>query len=196
MLPAWFGRHASVTGHDYPDARRGAVNLYMPIVAAPLRHIFLPSAYADTLASIYAALPVPRDMQPASTAAPVPAHGSYQLLEHGPNRQRRLLVHRAGADLAGQLATQRQAIDAGQIEVLYVELALDDAAVGHGVEASRQQGLFYGNLLIERRGSDYLRLQYYPEALAVPEAMALYGERTIALGELVQSDRKAVLSMS
>ena len=192
VLPAWFGRHARVTGYQYPDVRRGAVSLYMAIVPAPQRRVYLPGAYAQTLTGIYSGVAVPRTFEQAPSTANLPAQGQYETLDHPGNQQRRVIVHQAGEDLAGLAAAHRQACDEGNYEVLYMELALNDAAVEYAVSQARSAGLFYGNLLIERRDTDYLRLQYYPENVAAPAAMALYGKQTIALSEFVQADRCAV----
>ncbi len=192
VLPAWFGRHANVTGYQYPDVRRGAVSLYMPIVEAPLRRVYLPGSYAETLHAIYSEVPVPRDFgQPLPSTAPA-EKGRYTALEQAGNQQCRIIVHEAGADLPALLLKHRSACDQRACEVIYVELPLGDASIEYAVACARDAGFFYGNLLIERRNTDFLRLQYYPESLAAPDAMALHGERTLALSDFVQADRKSV----
>ena len=192
ILPAWFGKHAQVTGYDYPDVRRGAVNLFMSIVEAPERVLYLPTAYAAILKSIYAKLPVPRQFREASSQQALPSHSDYALLEQPGNQTRRLIVHAAGTDLQALMQSLRDSCDRGECEVVYAELALGDVGIEIAVSAAREAGLFYGNLLIERRDTDYLRLQYYPAELAAPDAMALYGDQTLTLFEFVNTDRESV----
>jgi len=188
ILPAWFSRRARVAGYDYPDARIGAVCLLMPLGEFPRRRVFVPAVYREVLHHIYARLPLERDLL-GDVSDSVPESKTVMDVTRVPqNLQCRLLLHSAGADFAirleAELAQSRQMGD----EVCYLDVALNDPQVDQSVEAARSAGFFFGGLMVERSGTDRLRLQRYVETLAAPQHMVVASSEAQALLQYVLDD--------
>ena len=189
VLPAWFSRQARVTGYDYPDARIGAVCLYMPLGALPARTVYLPAPYAQVLRGIYAELPAERDLQDCTETVQFPACTVLSLEDKPRNGQRRVLLERTGSDFDSVLAELLHDCDEAGREVIYLDIPLADPGCERAVQVARAQGMFFGALMVDRRGCDRLRMQRYDDILAAPDYMVLATPQARALLDFVQVDR-------
>lgn len=189
VLPAWFSRSARVDGYPYPAGRRiGAVCLYMPLAALPDRRVILPSAYADLLAGIYRRLPAERELLAAGAAPLRPGPSQLRRDDKPGNGLRRLVVDSAGADLPRQIEELAASGSSG-IEVQLLDLSLSDERIDHAVRLARRAGFCFGALMVDRCGTDYLRLQRYDDSLVSPEAMVIASPEAQALLEQVLLER-------
>jgi len=185
VLPAWFSERAKVAGYGYPDARIGAVCLYMPLAPLPARSCYLPHPYAGELRRIYGELGADRRLIASPDPVTEPAVTTLEIEDKPANSQRRVLVHRCGVDFAGALeATLRNTPRA----VTYLDLPLWDAAVGRATACAREQGFRFGALMVDRRGGDRLRLQSYDSGIAAPGAMVLASDSARRLLDFVLAD--------
>lgn len=189
VLPAWFNRNARVAGYDYPDARIGAVALYMPLASGPARTCYLPADYEAILRKIYGELSLERFLKPCLEEGVLPAHTSSTLDLKPANRQLRLVVDRIGEDFPAVISRQLQRVSTDQYEVLYLDLPLSDAAVNRATVEARDRGFFFGALMIERRGGDRLRLQFYGPASAAAGHMVLASPQAEELLAFVMADQ-------
>ena len=192
VLPAWFSRDARVAGYDYPDARIGAVTLYMPLADAPARNVYLPHAYESVLRARYAELPLERQLHNAVEEGVLPSETISTLEVKAVNRQLRLVVDRIGEDFPAVISRQLQRISADQFEVFYIDLPLGDPAVGRATGEARDRGFFFGALMVERRGGDRLRLQTYGVDAAAAGHMVLASAQAEQLLEFVLDDQRQV----
>lgn len=192
VLPAWFSRSATVSGYAYPDARIGAVALYMPLGAVPERHCYLPDEYADVLDTLYERLPVNRYRSRALPSVSKPAHSLTRLELKPSNEQARLVVERTGEDYSLLIDRLLSASTSRGLEVCYIDISLSDPAVAQSVAIARARGFFFGALIVERCGSDKLRLQRYAAEIAAPEAMVLASSEAEALLATVIADQQSV----
>jgi len=191
VLPAWFSKEASVSGYDYPDARIGAVCLYMPLAGLPARTCYLPEPYADVLAGIYRQLHASRDLQSCPEVSAVPVNSTCSSEDKPLNGQRRLLLERTGRDFDELLSRHvGECFERGEREVLYLDIPLSDPGCEQAVRVARQQGLFFGALMVDRRGCDRLRMQRFDARLAAPEHMVVATDEARALLEFVLQDQR------
>ena len=193
ILPAWFDKHVNVTGYDYPNVRRGAVCLYLPIKDAPQRVIYLPLVYAETISSVYKKLSLKRLFNPAPINPQLPHKSLFKSHEQNSNCQIRLIIKVICEDIKLLIDEYRKFVREGKVEVLNLELPLNDSGIDLAINGARGLGLFYGNLLIERSTTDFLRMQYYSSQVASSSSMALYGEEVLSLKEFIESDQKRVV---
>jgi hypothetical protein len=192
VLPAWFSRRARVAGYDYPDARIGAVTLYMPLGSLPRRVCYLPPCYESVLSELYARLSLQRDFLARSDAYRLPATSRVALEQKTSNLQYRILLEQTGADLPDLLQQYVSQSLQKNIEVVYLDVPLSDPAAPVAVEAAREQGFCFGALMVDRRGCDRLRLQRYEQHLAAPEQMIVSSPDARALLDYVLRDAKNV----
>ena len=161
----------------------------MPLGALPARTVYLPAHYQQVLSDIYAELPAEREQRACSANVQLPARTSMSVEETPLNGQRRLLLERAGSDSGVLLSQQLQAGSESCTEVVYLDIPLADPGCEHAVRVAREQGMFFGALMVDRRGCDRLRLQRYDEALAAPDHMVVATPQARALLDFVQADR-------
>ena len=189
VLPAWFSHSAKLSGYDYPDARIGAVTLYMPLGELPARSCYLPQRYAQVLGDIYLQLGLQRSfIENAQSSAPSMI-SIFEVEEKPANHQLRILVGRVGDDCATMLQQQLDTLRQQQGEVIYLDIPLSDPASHFAAEEARALGFFFGALMVDRRGCDHLRLQYFETHLAAPEHMVIASPEAQALLTFVLSDR-------
>ncbi|MAV76066.1 MAG: hypothetical protein CBD32_03265 [Actinobacteria bacterium TMED172] len=193
ILPAWFDKQVNVTGYDYPNVRRGAVCLYLPIKDAPQREIYLPSVYSETISSIYKQLLLSRILNSSPIEPQLPHKSLFKSHEQNSNCQIRLIIEVIGEDINFLIDEYRRFVSEGKFEVLYLELPLKDIGIDLAINEARELGLFYGNLLIERSETDFLRMQYYSSEVASSSSMALYGEEILSLRGFIESDQKRIV---
>lgn len=190
VLPAWFSQRAKVSGYDHPHARIGAVTLYMPLGELPARTCYLPQRYAPVLSDIYQQLRLQRNFLDAAPSSLQSAMSVFEVEDKPANHQRRVLLQRVGGDCSSILQQQLAELRSQQGEVIYLDIPLSDPAGHFAVEEARALGFFFGALMVDRRGSDHLRLQYYETQRAAPEHMIIASPEAQALLEFVLNDRE------
>lgn len=187
VLPAWFSQRARVDGYDYPEGKRiGAVCLYMPLAELPRRQCYLPSRYRSVMEGLYGALKAPRDLSPADLNFQIRYNS---LLRHEVKKENglsRLIVDSAGGDFEQRLNELGTKTDT---ELLLLDLSLSDPALERAAGIAREQGFFFGGLMVDRCGADRLRLQRYDPALACPEAMVLASDEARRLRDFILEDQ-------
>ena len=108
------------------------------------------------------------------------------------NAQIRIILDGTGVDLGRLLEqTLNSALERGR-EVIYLDVSLADPAVDAAVEIARNNGFFFGALLVDRLGCDRLRLQCYDPAVAAPNSMVVATEQGQALLDYIVEDQAAV----
>lgn len=75
---------------------------------------------------------------------------------------------------------------------MYVDLSLGDPASVLLVDDLRSLGLFYGGVILERGGTDILRLQCLINANIKPDASVLADDHCRMLLDFVMSDARKV----
>ncbi len=192
VLPAWFTKNTKVAGYDYPDARIGAVTLFMPLAPLPARVCYIPKRYAQVLGGIYEKLALNRHFVTDDSAAPLPATSVYSLEDKTGNGQRRIVLERTGSDFAAVLDQVMSLFHKDEAEVLYLDIPLNIPATTCAVEHARERGFFFGALMVDRRGSDRLRLQFYDRFLAAPSAMIVASAEARFLLDYIMTDSEQV----
>ena len=188
-LPAWFSRRARVSGYDYPDARIGAVCLYMPLGKLPAREVYLPDIYEDILTGIYSQLTEDREFLRCPNVLTLPAQSIFSLDEKPLNQQTRLVLEQTGEDLRAILADLLEKVAADSEQVIYLDIPLSDPGCAYAVNAARDLGLFFGALMADRRGCDRLRMQYFAQAAAAPGHMVVATPEARQLLDFILSER-------
>lgn len=196
VLPAWFSGKANVAGYDYPAGRIGAVTLFMPLGSLPTRASYLPEIYAPVLNSIYASLAIKRSLVTVDDEALAPARSIFSVDEKFDNAQLRIVFEQTGDDFHAVLARVMAEFQRKKFEVIYLDISLNDPASNLAVSKARAQGFFFGALMVDRCGSDKLRLQSYDCNLANPEAMVISSEEAKSLLEYVLADQQHVSNYS
>jgi hypothetical protein len=191
-LPAWFAKNAKVEGYDYPDARIGAVTLFMPLAPLPTRVCYVPGVYAQVLNSIYDKLALNRSFVAEGSAAPAPARSVFSIEEKPDNAQLRIVLERTGSDFLDALDQAMVQLNREEYEVIYLDIPLNDPATNYAVAQARGRGFFFGALMVDRRGCDRLRLQNYDCALAAPEAMVVASDEARLLLDYILADSEDV----
>jgi GNAT superfamily N-acetyltransferase len=192
VLPAWFSRQAKVAGYDYPDARIGAVTLYMPLGILPERTCYLPRRYASPLNSIYERLNLRRILRPADRTTNLRTNTVLETEEKTANSQLRIIVHDVGENIASALQRIIEGSRHQQVDVIYVDIPLGDPCVDSVVETARSLGFFFGALMVDRRGSDRLRMQRYKSLITAPNNMVIASPETATLLDYILDDSRQV----
>jgi Acetyltransferase (GNAT) domain len=190
VLPAWFSRKARVAGYDYPDARIGAVTLFMPLGELPARRCYLPDRYGEILRDIYSNVPGERELLWAPAGSSLAGKTEMAIEEKLANGQRRAIVSHPGSDFAEVLGNFVVASTKMEVEVNYVDIPLSHSGSNMAVDIANAAGFFFGALKLDRGGCDRLRLQRYAREMAAPEHMVAATEEARALLSFVQADRQ------
>ena len=158
LLADWPGDY-SVTGFDDlgEGARMPEVMLFFPFNdQAPARNIYLPPRYTQQAESIYQQLGFERRIH--SNAQPMISPTASFTVE----RKQRQSTATLRFSLLGKDAESKVYEFLQQSEdtvAQYVDVPLNDAAAVNFIESLIRLGFFYGGLLIERAGTDFLRMQ-------------------------------------
>ncbi len=190
ILPGYFYRKANIAGYDYPDARIGAVAIYMPLASLPTRVCYLPDIYDDVLRATYQRLDINRKLINEDNTIPIPSTTCFGIDAKSANKHLRIMIQRIGADLSKAIQKYLIPNNSERYEVTYLDIPLCDPAAAYAVKQARELGFFYGALMVDRRGSDQLRLQRYDETLVAPEAMVIASADGRALLNFILSDSK------
>lgn len=192
---------------DYParmDARgidsedmgqsRPALVMFFPFQALPARTLAVPACYADVIASIYTFGALARQIQVDDM--PLPAHGSCQgtMLCDRRKSLQRLYLYKLGSDWRHYCEQQLVQARAGEVGAWYIDVPLVPGC-GAVVDGLRGEGWFFGGLVLERRETDYLRMQFTSAAIH-PERVQTATAESRQLLEFVLADRAAVAGPS
>ncbi|MEM8768328.1 MAG: GNAT family N-acetyltransferase [Pseudomonadota bacterium] len=136
--------------------RQAATVVYEPYGPGAASSGFVPQRYAQLLESLRQPTALARSWQPATE--PLPAQGTYRLQRFHKRGVERLSAHRAGADLAGELA--ELAAPCRQLDLSLGEVSVDAAA-----ELAREMGYGFCAWLPGFAENDVLRLQWLDDEL-------------------------------
>jgi hypothetical protein len=91
------------------------------------------------------------------------------------NAYQRLRIDRLGHDYSPML---EHFVDRSTpLELSYIDIPLDNPHIDGVVKLAREKGFFFGGLLVERCGSDLLRLQKVQPDLFDPAGLSIASER-------------------
>lgn len=189
LFPAHFNRNATVSGFDRPECRIGSVFLYQPLRETPLRSVYLPSDYRDVLSGLYDRLSINRTLNCAPAPSGMPTSSFTSQIAGQDNGDRRLIVNRIGSDVLDVFADLHEPGAGGVCEVSYIDLPLNDPCIEHGVAMARKCGYFFGALVVERRGTDWLRMQYYAPENVSYSTMVIYSQHGEDVLRFIRQDQ-------
>jgi hypothetical protein len=193
MLLAHFPANTDIIGfnHTYGNNRIVAALMYIPLHAAPKRVIYPPKRYRDIIQNMYVKLGYERSAHDAdsksdtkSSVVSVKKNLSLGIVQ--------ISVQKSGHDLIDCIARFQQQFRLEGIEAMYVDLSLGDPATVLLVDDLRSLGLFYGGVILERGGTDILRLQCLINANIKPEAGVLADDYGKTLLDFVMSDAQDI----
>jgi len=133
--------------------------MYCPLGRLPKRAVHLPAVYADTLGSIYEQLSLAGQSRIVGGADPSIDVGTSRVEEIVKRRQgtRGLRFHQIGDDWSARLDDAQSRLDATPAQ--YVDVTLSSQRSGAVVDSLREQSWFFGGLILERAGTDFVRMQ-------------------------------------
>ena len=156
LLEDWPG-HYAIEGFEepFPLPRMPIVMMFMPFGTeqVPSREVYLPAAYARHIQDFYAAIGLAR--KPATVTALRSHPTNSQLLDRPLQGMATQRFHQLGEDWATRTATFNRDLR----PAAYIDLPLTDPRCPEATDELRKQGWYFGGLLPERKGTDYLRLQ-------------------------------------
>lgn len=171
----------------YDGSRVAAVLLYFPLHPAPSRTVYVPDRYRDIIDSVYQELGLDRTIERNSTLS-FSATTVTSIEEKPRQGTARIRVDRTGVDLMEVIARFKNLSLAKSFPVLYADLPLADPVSAVFINDLRSLGFFYGGIVMERSGSDILRMQYVNRKNVNPEAIVLARPYGKDLLEFVLSD--------
>jgi len=170
---------------DRAGGRLAATVVYQPFSAAPERTVWIPSAYQNLFAGLYAAAGLARTLRIAHAPIEATHTGAAQSYS-----ARRGLLHlhvtTAGRDLEDVVT---DAVSHHGPAVVHIDLCLDDAGVGAATRQLRQAGFLFCALLPEFAHTDVLRLQRLTAPGASSFSPRLVNSGAQALLELIRAER-------
>ncbi|NQT74078.1 MAG: hypothetical protein HQ553_15145 [Chloroflexi bacterium] len=155
----------------YDGRRIAAVMLYFPLHPAPSQTIYVPEHYRDVVDSVYEQLKQDRTTS-IETEHPSVATTMVTIDEKPRQGTARMRIDQPGHDLL-QMVTAFKQRASSSFPVLYVDLPLADPASARFIDDLRSLGFFYGGIVLERSGSDILRMQCLNRKDVNPEAIVL-----------------------
>ncbi len=193
MLLAHFPAGTSMTGfdHAYENSRIVAVLMYVPLHPAPKRVIYIPERYRSIIQNTYTKLGYERSIRDTDSHS-INDQTIMSTNKGSSSGVIQVHVQTPGSDLPECIAKLHQQFRLEGLEVMYVDLPLDNPAAALLIEDLRSQGLFYGGIIMERGGTDKLRLQRLINVNIKPDAAVLtddYGKRLL---DFVISDAQDV----
>ena len=193
MLVAHFPAGTNVIGfnHAYGNNRIVAALMYVPLHAAPKRVIYLPERYRDLIQDMYVKLGYERSVHDADSESSIKSSVISIKKDSGLGIVK-INAQRPGHDFLECIARFQQQFRLEGIEAMYVDLPLGDPATALLVDDLRSLGLFYGGVILERGGTDILRLQCLINANIKPDATVLADDHGKMLLDFVMSDAQEV----
>ena len=171
-----------------PGARTSSLIRWLPFGRAPERDVYLPERYRESIASLYAAATLSRQLLRPEGA--LGEHSSELERVYDERRQiLRIAVVRTGSDLASRVENETRAAEERGALVAHVDLALSDPGTPAATEALRAKGFSFAGLLPEYREGDTLRLQWLGDSVDDTAFGVLSTDATRAIAELVENDR-------
>ncbi len=171
----------------YDGQRIAAVLLYFPLHPAPSQTIYIPERYQTIVDSVYSPLNQDRTIQ-NGTDQPL-IERTIAAIEQKPRQGvARIRIEKPGSDLLETVAAFKDR-SRSSFPVLYVDLPLADPSSATFVEGLRSLGFFYAGIVLERTGSDILRMQCMNRKDVNPEAIVLARPHGKNLLEFILSDR-------
>ena len=186
ILPAYFSRDIETEGFSHQQYRLASVMMYLPLSPLPARVVYLPKVYKDILSTCYQEINGRRYFPAVDGQVAMPEKTLYSLEEKTRNGYQRLRIDRLGCDysfLLDQLV-HRSAF----LELSYLDIPLNNPHIDNIVNQAREQGFFFGGLLVERCGSDLLRLQKAQPDLVDPAGLSIASERGRQLLDFMLKD--------
>ncbi|MBT4513030.1 MAG: hypothetical protein HOC20_12595 [Chloroflexi bacterium] len=171
----------------YDGRRIAAVLLYFPLHPAPPQTIYIPERYQKIIDSVYSRLKQDRAIQ-ISTYQPL-IEKTIATIDKKPRQgTARIRIDAVGRNLIETVAAFKDT-SRSAFPVLYVDLPLADPSSAGFVEGLRSLGFFYAGIVLERSGSDILRMQCMNRNYINPEAIVLARPHGKNLLEFILSDR-------
>lgn len=184
ILPTYFSHRATMSGFNSNEDRVGAVVMHLPLGQLPQRQIYLPAIYREPVENVYLKLGLRREVSNAS--GNLPDSPCTAVRDAKPSNQLlRLRFDLLGRDFSTLVS---QALSEPGFDIFYLDLPLADPAIHQAVEIAREIGFFYGSLILERCGSDRIRMQYYDQALYQPDNLKIASDEGKALRDFVLKD--------
>ena len=185
VLPAYFSRDINTEDFSHGNVRLGSVMMYLPLSTLPGRVVYLPDTYKEALLTAYQGLEQQRSFQSSPPLA-MPDKTEFTHYLKRKNSYQRLRISRPGADYAELLAG---CLSQGkELEVSYLDLPLDNPNLEEFIEQARAWSFFFGGLLVDRCGRDWLRLQKVMPDLIDPASLSIASPRGRQLLDIVLSD--------
>jgi serine/threonine-protein kinase RsbW len=171
-----------------PGSRTSSVIRWLPFGRAPERSVYLPERYRAQIEAMYAEANLLRKvLQPDEPLAEPESE-----LDQAYDERRRILrivVTRAGSDLASRVETAtRGAARRGGL-VAHIDLSLSDPATPAATEVLRAQGFSFAGLLPEYRDGDVLRMQWLAESVDDTAFSVFSNDSSRKIESFVWSDR-------
>jgi hypothetical protein len=145
----------------------------------PARSVYIPEAYRDQIDGIYKQIKCDRKTLTAGKDK-LPHNSTYKTSLNVKTAVISMHLERAGADLMEVLGLLDTAASKDACEVQYIDLPLDNPGCGLAVEMARDNGFLYGGLILERSGSDRLRLQKLDSSTFLPEDIKISSEEALS----------------
>lgn len=158
--------------NPYGDSRIAAVLLYFPLHPAPHRTVHVPERYREVIESVYRQLDQDRSVE-ISMTQPSVATTTVSIDEKYRQGTARIRVENPGSDLAEIVANFKERLLNKRFPVIYVDLPMANPASARFIDELRSLGFFYGGIVLERSGSDILRLQYVKRSEVNPKAIVI-----------------------
>ncbi len=149
--------------------------MYLPFEPAPERTVYLPERYHEVITATYKRLKLKRAIKSGhghkystKTAVALDKKNRWGIAK--------ISIREIGLDLIENISEIQQKMTGESFPVLYVDIPLCHPACPNIVENLRSLGFFYGGIVIERGGSDILRMQFLTDKHVNPEAIVLVSE--------------------
>jgi serine/threonine-protein kinase RsbW len=171
-----------------PGSRTSSVIRWLPFGRAPERSVYLPERYRAQLEALYAEANLQRTVQEPD--GHLAEHESELERSYDERRQiLRLLVTRAGSDLASRVETATHEAERLGGLVAHVDFSLSDPATPAATEVLRTQGFSFAGLLPEYRDGDVLRMQWLGSSVDDTAFGVLSADSTREIQSFVLRDR-------
>lgn len=174
-----------------PGARTSSLIRWLPFGPAPERAVYLPGRYREPIEALYTQASLTRTILRSEERL----GEDESELEHTYDERRQILrvvVARAGSDLATRVDTEtHEAAERGAL-VAHVDLPLSDPTTPAATEALRTLGFSFAGLLPEYRDGDVLRLQWLADDVDETAVSVLSTDATQAIAALVLKERASM----
>jgi hypothetical protein len=158
ILPAHFQKGTVADGFSKARGRVGVVSYYFPLKNMPSRSVYIPQAYKNRIYNIYKRTKCDREfLSPRKDN--LLTHSIHEISINDRTDVISLRLIRAGNDMGEVLDTLTDTAFENSYDVQYIDISLSDPGCGFAVDHAKRKDFLYGCLILEREGSDRLRLQ-------------------------------------